>query len=84
MLFRSYLQWRASDGKGSDDVAREEVLAEMGGVGVVAAIAGPTLDRLGRHGLVNSLTRPEPPWLQDDAIRLGASGRYYLQTMVHN
>jgi energy-coupling factor transporter ATP-binding protein EcfA2 len=41
-------------------------------------------NHLGRHGLILSRTRPEPPWEPNDFIRISSSGEYYLSTLLRN
>ncbi|WP_437646981.1 hypothetical protein [Sorangium sp. So ce362] len=78
------LSWQARQPGGTADMAVKSVTERLGAIGHASGHVASTLDRLGRYGLINSLSKPEPPWRATDTVRLGAAGRYYLDVLIFN
>ncbi|MDB4945845.1 MAG: hypothetical protein JWP97_5379 [Labilithrix sp.] len=78
------LAWRASTTGDTLEVSVDDLLGRLGALGHTAAPVLKALNHLGKYGLVNSISKPEPPWASGDVIRLGASGRYYLEELAFN
>lgn len=68
----------------STDLSVRDVIAQLGSLGYTGSSVTSFLSRLGKHGLVNSLSKPEPPWSPTDTVRLGSAGRYYLEELIFN
>lgn len=78
-----YLSWQYRK-KGDKDIPGQKILAVFSGIGYPADDVRAMLDRLGRFALVGSLSRGEPPWEEEDSIRLGISGEYYLEELIYS
>lgn len=76
-----FLDWH-SRRTGQRDVSIKSLLAVFTGIGYPAGDVRNTLDKLGEFGLVGSLSRAEPPWQEEDSVRLGAAGDFYLHKLI--
>ena len=78
------LAWKSRQPREAADILVRDLIAQLGALGHTSTSVLNSLSHLGEHGLVNSLSRPEPPWSSADAVRLGAAGRYYLEELIYN
>lgn len=63
-------------------VLLEDLNEKLAGLGFAPDHVTERVNRLGSAGLVNSLSKSEPPWAPTDTVRLGLAGRYYLEELV--
>jgi hypothetical protein len=78
------LDWSSRQTREQVDILVDGVTARLGALGYPASDVIAVLSHIGKHGLVQSLSKPEPPWTGTDTIRIGAAGRYYLQVILYN
>lgn len=78
------LSWQARQPGTMPDISLRSVTERLGAIGHPSAQVHTALHHFGRHGLVNSFSKPEPPWQATDTVRIGASGQYYLDTLPYN
>lgn len=79
-----FLHWKSQQVRESTDSTVNVLTVHLGSLGHSSGAVMDVLAHLGKHGLVNSLSRPEPPWDMKDVVRIGAAGRYYLHTLLIN
>lgn len=68
----------------TDVNAAEAIALVSAAAGHFAKNVSSSLNHLGRFGLVISRSSPEPPWDDDSVVRISASGRFYLRTLLRN
>jgi hypothetical protein len=76
------LAWKSRQPREAADVRVQDLTARLGALGHTSGSVLNVLCHLGTRGLVNSLSKPEPPWSSADVVRLGAAGRYYLEELM--
>jgi hypothetical protein len=76
------LRWKVNQPREVSDITIRDVSERLGALGYVTSNIESVLKHFGKHGLVNSLSKPEPPWDNADVVRLGAAGRYYLEELL--
>ena len=78
------LDWHSRKSRDQIDARVDDVIGRLGGIGHRSGDALATLNHLGRHGLVQSLSKPEPDWTTNDTVRIGFAGKYYLGVLLLN
>jgi hypothetical protein len=78
-----YLDHMNRDSRAESDIPIRTVVSGVATLGILPDTAEKVVDRMGRSRLVLSRSRPEPPWSNEDSIRIAAAGKFYLDALLY-
>lgn len=77
------LDWLHRDARSEADVPAKNIIAIGGTIGFLPTAVMDALNRMGRKRLLLSRSHPEPPWDEHSIVRIGGSGKYYLERLLY-
>jgi hypothetical protein len=78
-----YLDALQKDERSDTDVPAKQVVATLSSLGFLPDTVRSALNRMGEKRLLLSRSHPEPPWDDSATVRIGGSGKYYLELLIY-